>query len=243
MPRSYLDTFSKIFHLRTSDPKHSLQNTNLSMSQQGPMAQPDSATLWNQGRAVLQSQSRFVSLPAELLLSVLENLGDDRSSLTSLARTCRALQPLAEAYIYSHIRLRDPGQIQTLMVAFDGRPARLENIAKLDILYDYATIQHTRRSRATFNAVLDRMTRIKELWVESPFDNHSRSRQGAHWYEYDMVEIRRALENASLLNPRIPSSTVGMEKLEKCGLTQALSFWLFCSIVANSCSRSSYTWP
>lgn len=168
--------------------------------------------------AATQLQSRFLSLPIELIIGTISHLSDDRKSLCALALTCRLAQPLCEEQIYATIELLSTDDLQAVCYAFAHRPQRVEAVNRLKILYKYhKQLAATVEEREAFNCCVRKMKALKEWHIESPFDNMGKWEEiaGNTWVERDMEHFRQSLESASL-HPHQPLQTdVGLAKLEK----------------------------
>ncbi|KAF2113584.1 hypothetical protein BDV96DRAFT_495688 [Lophiotrema nucula] len=163
--------------------------------------------------------SRFLELPAELVVEIVAqvaNLEHARKSLCALAQTCRYLQPLAESYIYTTIELFETDDLLAILDAFNSRPARVETIHTLKILYKFRdNLDDTVVDRGRFNNHVVNMKALKEWHIESPCDNYNWNRGGALWVRSDMEAFRHALEAASLHVGDMLNEEVGLGKLEK----------------------------
>ncbi|KAF2191884.1 hypothetical protein K469DRAFT_555695 [Zopfia rhizophila CBS 207.26] len=167
-------------------------------------------------QAYPQPQTRFLSLPSELVLATISHLSDDRNTLVSLARTCRILQPISEEYLYDTIELLSTRDLHDLTIAFNSRPARVEAVHTLKILYKFHNdLSATLAARCNFNVWIKRMTGLRDWTVESPYDNFEWNKGGHEWVFGDMVEFCMALETASLRNEKALLEGCGLAKLEK----------------------------
>jgi hypothetical protein len=155
----------------------------------------------------VQTQSPLLSLPAELVVLVVEWLANEPHSLCSLARTCQLLQPIAEEHIYTAISLVSTDELRAIINAFTTRPERVESVQNLKLLYKFhdglgATID----VRQLFNAHVGHMKSLKEWHVESPYDNFKWNSGGHEWVQHDMESVRiSGLYSGCLLSESIPS--------------------------------------
>ncbi|KAF2650502.1 hypothetical protein K491DRAFT_771004 [Lophiostoma macrostomum CBS 122681] len=165
----------------------------------------------------LQPQSRFLSLPAELIFATIEHLSNDRRTLCALARTCRLVHSYCEAHIYRTIELRETSDLEAICTAFASRPSRVAAVHKLGILYKHQKRRFGRSTneRTLFNECVSRMTALRDWHIESPFDNFKWGEpDSVEWVEKDMETFRQCLEKASLCQGRGLQQDVGLSKLE-----------------------------
>ncbi|KAH7413958.1 hypothetical protein DE146DRAFT_762463 [Phaeosphaeria sp. MPI-PUGE-AT-0046c] len=144
------------------------------------------------------TQSR---LPTELVILIVEHLANDCSTLARLARTCRALQALAEQQLYKTISLLTVRDFDTIIRAFIGRPDRIRAVHTLRLQYHYSPedLNDTLDTRCIFNAYVANMVNLREWNIESPYDNNSHWTDGEgpkQWVKKDMNDFRGALERA-----------------------------------------------
>jgi hypothetical protein len=169
--------------------------------------------------ALAQQQSNFASLPDELILSIVSHLSEDAPSLAALALTCRALRYISEPLLYTTIKLLSTKDLTNYLLAFSARPARVEAVQSLQILYRYdrAELGASAQKRAVFNQWIVQMKALKDWWVESPYDNFKfRTDDGSsEWVEWDMEQFRVGLERVSLQRSQGLGSQHGLGKLEK----------------------------
>ncbi|KAF2800423.1 hypothetical protein K505DRAFT_263974 [Melanomma pulvis-pyrius CBS 109.77] len=166
--------------------------------------------------ATQQQQSRFLSLPTELIIDVVSYLSDDCPALVSLACTCRRLQPLAEELIYAVIELRSTDDLHDLLNAFSRRFERIAAVRTLKILYEYhPSLATTVEERNAFNACLGEMKGLKDWHVESPYDNYKWTEGGNEWVEQDMESFRTALEKVSYSLGQSLQVDLGLAQLNK----------------------------
>jgi hypothetical protein len=165
----------------------------------------------------LQQQSRFLSLPAELIIAIVAHLSDDRAALCSLAQTCQHLQPLCEEHIYTVIELLSTDDLRDILEAFSRRPERIAAVHTLKILYKFHVgLATTVAERRDFNACVAKMNGLKDWHVESPYDNFHWEKGGNEWVEYDMEDFRTALEKVSYSIGQPLQADLGLAKLNKC---------------------------
>jgi hypothetical protein len=145
------------------------------------------------------------SLPAELVLLIVEQLEDDKQALCTLARTCRALQHFAEEHIYKTIELYTVRDLHNIINAFTCRAERFRAVHALKLQYQYheKDLDDSFDMRKTFNECIAEMPHLREWHIESPYDNcHWDKGLGPHqWVEGDMRRFRAALENACTEGP------------------------------------------
>ncbi|CAI6294813.1 unnamed protein product [Periconia digitata] len=158
----------------------------------------------------------LLHLPAELVVSIVAHLAQEKETLCSLARTCHLLQNECEKHIYTTINLLSTDDLRDIIDAFDARPERIASVQNLHIAYSYhAGLQATLQERMHFNAYLHKMKALRSWYVESPFDNFRWNENGGHeWVEQDMEEFCTALHKSCspMANPQQP---IGLSKLEK----------------------------
>ena len=147
-----------------------------------------------------QLRSSLFTIPTEIRLLILDCLYYDVPALKSLAQTCKAMQPLAEALLYTEIVIHDLPLCSTLIKSFKSRPDRATTVESISLLLPYEKLRGTRHIRKDFLEWLSRMKSLKDLDIESPYDNWRRWLDGPEWVEQDMEQIREALETSSLLN-------------------------------------------
>ncbi|KAF2468005.1 uncharacterized protein BDR25DRAFT_316598 [Lindgomyces ingoldianus] len=161
-------------------------------------------------------QSRFLALPTEIVIDIVAHLSDDRNALCNLARTCRFLQPLSEEHMYKSVELFSTNVIPSLLLAFAHRPARVEAVQSLKILYRYKhDLGITLSDRKALNAYVIKMKGLKDWHVESPYDNFKWGDVGHEWVDHDMEHFRKALENSCLHSGQPLCADVGLARLEK----------------------------
>jgi len=73
----------------------------------------------------------LTNLANEIIIAIFDFI-DDSSTLISLAQTCTALQPLAEAKHFETIYVRNGPQAQSLSVVLDERPELFKYIKELE---------------------------------------------------------------------------------------------------------------
>ncbi|OAL00125.1 hypothetical protein IQ06DRAFT_276699 [Phaeosphaeriaceae sp. SRC1lsM3a] len=143
------------------------------------------------------TQSR---LPTELVILIVEHLAKDDNTLAKLARTCRALQDLAEQQLYKTIDLLTVRDFDTIIRAFIGRPDRIRAVHTLKLQYHYSPedLSDTFDTRCIFNGYVANMVNLREWHIESPYDNcHWTDGEGPEkWVKNDMNDFRGALEHA-----------------------------------------------
>jgi hypothetical protein len=172
-------------------------------------------------------------LPTELVLLIVDHLAGDNQALCTLARTCRALQHLAEEEIYKTIELFTVRDLHVIIEAFKYRHERVRAVQTLKLQYHYDTkdLDETTHTRSTFNECIAHMVNLREWHIESPYDNCHWDDDGdgpQQWVEGDMERFRKALEFACTEGPRerehihaqrrlgnIVDRTVGLGLLER----------------------------
>ncbi|KAF1994839.1 hypothetical protein P154DRAFT_501142, partial [Amniculicola lignicola CBS 123094] len=158
----------------------------------------------------------LLALPTELVLQVVAHLSDDRHALCRLAQTCRTLQPLCEEHIYTVIELLSTDNLHDILHAFAQRPARVATVHTLKVLYKFTDeLGATVQERHEFNMQVRKMKALRDLHIESPYDNGKWDVGGVEWVNGDMVDFRQALEAASLHHGGVFNENVGLAKLEK----------------------------
>jgi hypothetical protein len=177
-----------------------------------------------------QLQSRFLSLPVELVIQTIACLAEDRLTLCALALTCRLVQPLCEELIYSSIDLRWTNELQEICHSFAKRPQRVEAVRKLQIVYKYhKRMAYTLEDRELLNRSIFKMKSLREWHIESPFDNFKWDDAGGNdWVMEDMEQFRQALEASSLRLGQPLLEDVGLSRLQKCTYHLMLDTWLGC---------------
>ncbi|KAF2021322.1 hypothetical protein BU24DRAFT_438464 [Aaosphaeria arxii CBS 175.79] len=162
------------------------------------------------------AHSHFLSLPAELILTIITHLADDRPALCSLAQTCHYLKPLAEEHIYSTIELLSTDDLRAIITAFSRDPQRVGAVNTLKILYKHHdALSTTVEERQTFNRYVKQMKLLRDWHVESPYDNFKWAHGGFEWVDEDMEEFRQSLESAALHSGQPLVEEIGLAKLEK----------------------------
>lgn len=176
--------------------------------------------------------SAHSSLPTELVLLIIEHLANDHQTLCMLARTCRALQHLAEEQLYKTIQVFTVRDLYNIIRAFVGRRDRARAIHTLKLQYQYheKDLGSTFDTRRVFNACVADMVNLREWHIESPYDNcHWDEGQGPEqWVNNDMDSFRAALERACRDGPaeadrihaerrigNVVDRTLGLAQLEK----------------------------
>jgi hypothetical protein len=180
-------------------------------------------------------------LPPELVVQIISHLAADRDrpALCSLARTCRLLQVECEKHIYATIELFSARNLYAILKALEGRNDRMKVIETLRILYRFdPTLGATTTHRGVFNMLLPFMTALKNLHIESPFDNFKwGDAPGRQWVELDMENYREAIEGASLKQKDMGgmiggngrpvrqlafNGNAGLAKLERCKFVRTI---------------------
>lgn len=171
-------------------------------------------------------------LPTELVMLIVEHLANDKNTLAKLARTCSALQDLAEQQLYKTIDLLEVRDFDTIIHNFISRPERIRAVHTLNLQYHYSPdeLRDTFDNRCIFNGYVANMVNLREWHIESPYDNcHWTDAEGpGQWVKNDMNDFRGALEHACQDGPveaeRIRNErrfshamerTVGLALLEK----------------------------
>ena len=175
-------------------------------------------TPWKDSEPRMQPDSRFLSLPAELIFAIVAQLSYDRHALCQLAQTCRLIHPCCEEHIYHTIELLRTRDLVAICKAFHSRPQRIAAVHKLGILYKYQRgIGRSSAVRKVFNGCLSKMTALREWCIQSPFDNFKWGTAASkEWVEGDMESFRQCLEKASLRNEQALQGNIGLSRLEKC---------------------------
>lgn len=145
-------------------------------------------------------------LPTELVLVIIEHLADDNEALCNLARTCRALQHLAEERIYRTIQLLSVRGLHQIVEAFLSRRERVRAVHTLKIQYQWRPdlLDQSVEIRKAFNDCAVHMVNLREWHIESPYDNFHWDAQGgggAEWVGGDMERFRVALDKACTGGP------------------------------------------
>jgi hypothetical protein len=135
--------------------------------------------------------SALLSLPNELIDAIFEAL-DHRPSLLTLAQTCPRLQTFAEARLFREIYIRDGPSTKRLASLLEYPPERAQAVQHLEV----TPVLHAWRCIDQMPGVVERMTRLKSLKVESPMIN-GRSRP-AWWSEGCMGDYMKLLEGSTL---------------------------------------------
>jgi hypothetical protein len=172
-------------------------------------------------------------LPTELVFLVVDHLAGDNQTLCTLARTCRALQHLAEEEIYKTIELFTVRDLHDIIEAFTSRHQRVRAVQTLRLQYHYNAkdLDENTHTRSTFNECIAHMVNLREWHIESPYDNCHWDDDGdgpQQWVEGDMERFRKALEFACTEGPsetehiyaqrrlgNIVDRTVGLAMLER----------------------------
>jgi hypothetical protein len=146
------------------------------------------------------------SLPTELVLLVVDHLAGDNKTLCTLARTCRALQHLAEEQIYKTIELFTVRDLHDIIEAFTYRHQRARAVQTLKLQYHYNVkdLDENTNTRGMFNECVAHMVNLREWHIESPYDNCHWDDEGDgphQWVEGDMERFRAALESACIEGP------------------------------------------
>jgi hypothetical protein len=110
------------------------------------------------------SPKQLLDLPDEVLNFVAEAV-DNLNSLHALARTCTRFQDHAEKFIYRSLTIEHGAQAQALYKAITARPRRATMASKLTV----APSMVATRGIEHIPSMLEKMTCVKDLFVESPF--------------------------------------------------------------------------
>jgi hypothetical protein len=147
-------------------------------------------------------------LPTELVLVIIEHVADDNdnNALCNLARTCRALQHLAEARLYRTIQLLSVNGLHRIVEAFTSRRERVRAVHTLKIQYQWRPdlLDSSVDVRKAFNDCAVHMVNLREWHIESPYDNfhwEAEGGGGVEWVGGDMERFRVALEGACTEGP------------------------------------------
>ncbi|KAF2457920.1 hypothetical protein BDY21DRAFT_363514 [Lineolata rhizophorae] len=197
-PQLYPSSISKMHHATTPTPTPTAQHN-------------------------IQQTSRLVALPDELLLCILD-LVDDTKTYCALARVCRRLSSLADAYVYASVLIRTPADVQGFCAALARRSPtpppraiggtdetddaaareaprlrrvdRWDRVRELQIRYGVGNEEGMER----MTAVLWELPNLRRLTIESPCynDTHWRVRYRG-WSSQSRIQFRGLLWAASVL--------------------------------------------
>jgi hypothetical protein len=139
-------------------------------------------------------------------------------TLCSLARTCSAMQDLAEERLYKTIKLLSVKDLHAIVEAFTHRRARVRSVQTLKILYQYKPddLKDSDDLRTSFNECVAHMVNLRDWHIESPFDNNDWEKDGGkEWVKHDMECFRSALEVASVEGPKEANLIAAEHRLGK----------------------------
>lgn len=117
----------------------------------------------------------LLSLPNELIATIITDHLSDRSALIALAQTCRKLQILAEARLFRDIYIRKGSPVPRLAYALNQRPERFRYVKHVEVTPG----QYMRTGIEGMPRLLRQMKRLKRLKVEAPMIN---SRTTPKWW-------------------------------------------------------------
>jgi hypothetical protein len=153
------------------------------------------------------ASSPLLSIPAELLLAVVEAI-DDAASLRSFALTCKLTRLLAEPVLYRAVLVTTGSQASRLAKALQQQqlPTRAELVQALDLRPKFGRDADVEGLTPLVGA----MTQLRALSMESPFANYGLwgSRSSRRRWEGLMQGYRALFLNAQC--------GAGLQKLKSC---------------------------
>ncbi|KAF3921582.1 hypothetical protein AA313_de0205034 [Arthrobotrys entomopaga] len=147
------------------------------------------------------------SLPTEILLQVLSH-ANDRETLIALTSTCRSLQRLAEAFLYSSILFTQREEVQQLVEATKADPQRLRYVRSLELSFS-----PTHHGGGTGEMIdLETLTCLRKFVTESPLCQPWSNRDRLGQWKKDMTYFLETFRRASLLEEGLRPRPLGQLK-------------------------------
>ncbi|KAK4949085.1 hypothetical protein LTR10_012458 [Elasticomyces elasticus] len=112
----------------------------------------------------------FWTLPDELLIQIAEHLSGNDTTLRSLARTSRRLQPIAEPVLYRYVFARTGEELHRLHLTLDSVSWRSKSIHAIEVRA--SVVNHDSSSLVTLQDVIRVAPNLRELMLESPYCNN-----------------------------------------------------------------------
>ncbi|KAI0004437.1 hypothetical protein F4779DRAFT_621420 [Xylariaceae sp. FL0662B] len=140
----------------------------------------------------------LLALPNELLLQIMEHLGESRSiqALQSASCTCKTLQQIAEKFLYSTAVFTKRSSLRRFQEAISAQPRRNRYVQDLKLLFSTRQYEHDDRV-ATPDLVS--FPNLQSFVSESP-ECQPWSKKGIHRLKVDIDASMRAFQLASLLS-------------------------------------------
>ncbi|KAK6539283.1 hypothetical protein TWF694_009518 [Orbilia ellipsospora] len=146
----------------------------------------------------------LLSLPNELLLQVLSHVRD-RKTLISLASTCRSLQRLSEAFLYSSVVFTQRAEVQKLIDATKLDPQRLRYVRNYELRFSVG--EHEGGTDELLD--ITTMTSLRRFATESPLCQPWSDRDFLKQWRNDMTYYLETFKKASLLEEGLSPRPLG----------------------------------
>lgn len=153
----------------------------------------------------------LLSLPQELLLQVVEHLGElgGKRSLCTVAATCKRLHSIAEAYLYSSALFLTRDSFCNFLDATDVDTRRHEYVQDLRLMFSTREYENGGGVERPNLSVFKNLRTFKS---ESPECQPWAQRTTTQW-KIDMDSYMNSFEDASLLS-QLPDPEKPLQKLK-----------------------------
>ncbi|KAF2419051.1 hypothetical protein EJ08DRAFT_738914 [Tothia fuscella] len=152
-------------------------------------------------------QCPLLSLPDELLLSIVDAVSLHPQSLLALTSVCRRLQPMCEEKLYKSIRLLRGETTKLLTDALQVAPYRAQYMNELDMRVRHRHVA----GMETLTPEMNSMAKLKHLTIESPFCNKRYwTKSWSDRWQGDVAGYEGVFRAASLLVPLGSKRTLPM---------------------------------
>lgn len=156
----------------------------------------------------------LLALPQELLLQIIEHLGEteDKESLTAVASTCKQLHHIAEARLYSSALFISRESLCHFLDAMDAKPKRRQYLQDLQLMF--STRRYEYHDKKVEPVDLGLFENLRAFESESP-ECQTWSIKGTIQWRVDMDSYMDTFEQASLLS-QLPDPEKPLQKLKYC---------------------------
>ena len=140
-----------------------------------------------------ESLSRFMALPDELLLLIIEQV-DSQDALACLSATCSKLRDMVEPYSLKSRFVRAGTQARRLAEILHSRPKRMLYIQDLSIRY----VWEDEEGIEALDGVMKELTHLRDLTIESPCLNNDPWRNDPHqvWTSHCRIDYPSLIQSS-----------------------------------------------